>query len=249
MAATTDHPSFPQPSDSSVMVWRYMDLAKLVDLLSRSELYLTQLAALEDPWEGKYPKGFSEAMKASWRDAAKAHNSPALSEQCPTEWTVDFVRASMYVNCWCMQEHESEALWQVFAGRTGVAIRSSYRVLAEGLPPDVFLGQVRYIDPTSTSFPDRNVFTLPMHKRHFYRHEWECRIVKWEATTTPIGPPRGDVVWVKCPKGCHVPIDITKTIQAVVVSPLAAQWYHDCVRAVVDRFQPGLRVEQSAMRA
>jgi hypothetical protein len=32
------HTSFPQPSDPSVLVWRYMDFSKLVSLLSKQEL-------------------------------------------------------------------------------------------------------------------------------------------------------------------------------------------------------------------
>ena len=51
-----DHPCFPQPTDSSVRVWRYLDLAKFIWLLENQKLYLASVDSLNDPYEGSTPK-------------------------------------------------------------------------------------------------------------------------------------------------------------------------------------------------
>ena len=51
-----EHTCFPQPTDSAVRVWRYLDLAKFIWLLKNKKLYLSGVASLNDPHEGSTPK-------------------------------------------------------------------------------------------------------------------------------------------------------------------------------------------------
>jgi hypothetical protein len=46
------HPSFLQPADRRVKVWRYMDLAKFIWLLKEKRLFMARLDRLSDPYEG-----------------------------------------------------------------------------------------------------------------------------------------------------------------------------------------------------
>ncbi len=46
------HPCFPQPGDATAKVWRYMDLPKFIWLLKHSQLYMSRLDRLGDPYEG-----------------------------------------------------------------------------------------------------------------------------------------------------------------------------------------------------
>jgi hypothetical protein len=65
------HPSFPQPEDTGVSVWRYIDLSKFVWMLQRKALYFTRADLLGDPYEAYYtramadPTGFVEGVVVS----------------------------------------------------------------------------------------------------------------------------------------------------------------------------------------
>jgi hypothetical protein len=72
-------------------------------------------------------------------------------------------------------------------------------------------------------------------------------LVKWIFNLPPYNAEKG-VNPENYPKGEAVRIDLKTTIQDIVVSPIAPQWYDDCVRAIVDRFAPTLRVVASQMR-
>jgi len=50
------HRCFPQPPDTAVRVWRYMDLAKLVWTLVNRKLWLSRIDLLQDPHEGSTPR-------------------------------------------------------------------------------------------------------------------------------------------------------------------------------------------------
>jgi hypothetical protein len=48
------HPSFPQPPDTSVLAWRYMDLPKLLALIVKREIHLRRLDLIPDKYEGLF---------------------------------------------------------------------------------------------------------------------------------------------------------------------------------------------------
>lgn len=71
------HPSFTHPDDLTSKVWRYMDLAKLVSLLSSRELFLTSLSNMEDPHEGCLATG----LVKPW-PVLKKHQEKETSSAC-----------------------------------------------------------------------------------------------------------------------------------------------------------------------
>ena len=58
------HPRLPDTDDPDTVLWRYVDVYKWLDLLQTSELHLTRVDQMEDPWEGSY----SEASIATHRE-------------------------------------------------------------------------------------------------------------------------------------------------------------------------------------
>ena len=99
------HQSFPQPRDPSVLAWRYIDLAKLLSLVSKRELYLRRLDLLPDRYEGLYPRRVRRAL-------AEHYATQGLTEKEAIEIAnhrVDFAketRQMMYVNCWHLGDYE-----------------------------------------------------------------------------------------------------------------------------------------------
>ena len=63
------HESFQQPRTGTLRVWRYLDLARLVHILSGSVLPLVRLTLLDDDFEGSITRGDYERWS---RDPANA---------------------------------------------------------------------------------------------------------------------------------------------------------------------------------
>jgi hypothetical protein len=60
----TEHCNIDTPSGDTV-VWRYMNLEKLLALLGSSSLHLCRLDDLRDPWEGKGSPAALEVFRAT----------------------------------------------------------------------------------------------------------------------------------------------------------------------------------------
>jgi hypothetical protein len=245
MAAITTHEAFDQPTNPQGALWRYMDFPTLVSLLTTSELFLTSLTALNDPWEGWYSAPFRQEIECGYAAADASLREMGLPAGSSANTLPEQLRRSIYVNCWCMQDHESEALWRIYGRDSGVAIRTRYSVLAQALPDSVFLGQVRYIDPAVTSFSWGNMLRLAMSKRHFFKHELECRIVKYENQNMAALSNTVSVNSISA--GKRIFVELGSMIEEIVISPLVPPWYGDCVRAVVKQFAPAITVSDSAM--
>jgi len=158
---------------------------------------------------------------------------------------VEFVRRH-FVNCWCLHEHESDALWRIYGGthNGGIAIRTTYERLTKQLAPTDFIGQVTYLDYNATSYPMNNAFHFIMHKRTQFSYECEVRIVRTPFQVNPDAHRNLDGL----PTGVSCPIEPNDLIEAVVTSPYAEEWFVDVVRGLAKTYGLAASVETSAMK-
>jgi hypothetical protein len=84
------HPSFPQPPDGEVNVWRYMDLAKLLWSLKKRRLYFCRLDLLGDPLEGSLPRKNAEGYRTWLRErglgSEEQHVEAAIRKNLGATW-------------------------------------------------------------------------------------------------------------------------------------------------------------------
>jgi hypothetical protein len=71
------HPSFPQPDDRAVKVWRYLDLARLVEIVSKRKLPFIRADLFHDPFEASIPR-----MHAEKADGMAATRRFSLAISC-----------------------------------------------------------------------------------------------------------------------------------------------------------------------
>jgi hypothetical protein len=238
-----EHPVFEPPADSQV-IWRYMDLPKLVWLLDREALYFSRADLLGDPHEGALP----EANRKAQDEFASAPNfqwAPGIDPDRPSAITV----AQTFVSCWNMSDHESASLWQVYG--KGVAIQTTYGELRSSLtcPERVYIGKVRYIDYRDDSFPADNAFRPLLHKRLYFENERELRAMipgqTMAETQDEEGTPR--VAWTADPRlGVAASVDLEKLIRGVHVAPGETLLF-DAVEALCRRFRPLVAPRQSSL--
>lgn len=235
-----EHPCFPQPADTSLKVWRYLDLAKFTWLLENKKLYLSRLDLLKDPHEGSTPRLLAALRDQQLREFGGGKMPIEMSRINQQS------RRSLYVNCWHLGNTESEAMWRLYCpGDHGVAIQTTYAKLVQSIDHDRFLyvGRVTYIDYESQGFPLNNLFYPVMHKRGSFAHEQEVRLVKtlsefWGMPERP-SPPGIEIEW-----------PVENTLDAIHVNPYAPEYYHGVVATIVRRISPALesRVRWSPMR-
>jgi hypothetical protein len=140
--------------------------------------------------------------------------------------------STFYVNCWHMNETESQAMWKLYSSSfdEAVCIQTTYQKIADALPNiseangnGYFMGVVKYINHHIDEMPENNIIYPVMHKLKSFEHEREVRIVYWKRDPGTSDPE----LLEHYPMGISVPIDINFAIENILVSPEAGNWFLD----------------------
>jgi hypothetical protein len=240
MPAQTDDPVFLQPQNPAVRVWRYMDFTKFVSLLDSSALYFSRADCLGDPFEGSYSQGNIDKRPVIYKDIEKRDNifvKMARMAKWAREWTL--------INCWHMNQHESAAMWKLYAkSDDAIAIVSTYYKLVDRLPQRALIGLVRYIDYDRDWLPEGNSLYPFVHKRRSFDHEREVRAVIQEF------PIANDTILVEKTNpecGSMVAVQLRALIDEVYVAPTSSQWLRDLVERVSMRYGHHWPVHRSSL--
>ncbi len=256
----------PGTSDKEVILWRYLDLAKLIALIHERKLHLIRADAFKDKHEGSVTDPMFRALKKQFE--GKPFNPRTLSNFRKK------LKESTFINCWCMGTAESEAMWKLYCGEErGVAITTTYQDIEAALPDSKFkMAPVRYLDYQNDGFPQDNYIYPFFHKRKAFAYESEVRIVRVATDQLDDGsmpasfsnPPTDAQrqqhqeelqrkALLRAERGMVIPIqwDVINTIRDIVVHPNAPDWYFTVVREAVSKFIPelGQRVIWSSMRS
>jgi hypothetical protein len=230
------HDDIVTPPDEAI-IWRYMNLEKLLALLATNTLFLCRLDRLRDPWEGVWPNSAVNEL----RQYFKPEQIKAFLDASPG------LKTSMFVSCWHEAVHESAALWSQYAAGAGLAVKSSIdrikRAISGG--PDYHIGRVDYLDFTKDAYgrPYLNALILPFLKRKSFEHEREVRILVWDPHK--IGPTDPGT---SLPEGIELPVTLHELIEALYISPEAPTWLSVHIVELLRRFElPNLPVIQSTL--
>lgn len=239
------HPSFPQPADLDIPVWRYISFEKLVSLLAFRQLHFSRSDKLGDSHEGTITEVNARNIYSQFCDP----NKPELIIKVRT-----LHRLTTYINCWRVSHDESDAMWKLYCGRlkNGVAMQTTYRELSKSIiDPNVYLGCVRYIDYQNGSIPLDNMFNVFMYKRKAFQYEREVRLIKQipqeiksveaefeEESARKINPP-----------GIKITANLENLIKHVYVNPYASDDNYKEIRATVEKHLPTIPVVWSMLRA
>src|SRR6266481_4101105 len=127
-----EHEVFQKPQDENIKIWRFIDFTKFVSLLDTKSLYFNRADLFEDMLEGTYPKPNVYSL---------GHSS--VSEEMKnlmfqTYWVLEKYHVkSYYLNCWHVNEYESDAMWKLYTqGSQAVAIQSTFKKLTQSFEPD-----------------------------------------------------------------------------------------------------------------
>ena len=230
------HLQFIPPVDEATIIWRYIALAKFVNMLDTSSLWFARADQFDDTFEGSSPRINVEARQPPpglSREDISIFNSLMKSTSSVKQNWVKHVA----INCWHMNVTESTAMWDLYLPPTkdGLAIQSTYRNLRDSLRTEesVYIGQVRYIDYEHQVIEGDNALATFIHKRKAFEHEKELRAVIVQSP--PPGPTGLDFTVETIQKGIPVPVDLRVLIQKVYIAPQAPVGLVNNVRYLIDK--------------
>ncbi len=260
-----EHQFFTQPSDDDI-IWRYMDFAKLLDLLQTSELHLAAAHQLGDPFEGSLSDETLKRFERAAADAAQKFAEVAKSYDIDDgqQFMLQGFRGNhawerqwTYVSCWHINVHESAAMWAAYGKRSdSIAVRSTMGRLRCCIeqhqePPHGFplMAKVRYLDYAKEAVETGCVLAPLLQKRKSFEHEHELRVLLQRLPhmgTPGIWGQRYDAMRPPVP-GVRLAVDLSVLIEGIFVAPDAAPWFLKVVRELVAKYSLTVDVTQSAL--
>lgn len=215
-------------------IWRYMSLDKLVNLLDTKSLYFSPISSYKetDPFEGLLPKSFRDMLfEQLERSKHDLQQIEAISNN------IFNILGSYTVNCWHQNNHESEAMWQLYSdNKKGVAIQSSIASLKECITSknasSILLTEVQYLDlysdtPFHSGFD--GVKLIPAYKRLSFKHEHEVRLIYNSHHSMSQMTP-------KKISAAIIDIDTSILIEKIYISPYTTEPYGSSVRSILNKF-------------
>lgn len=237
------HPACPQPPNEEMLVWRYMDLARFIDLLATKRLALPRLDQFRDKFEGSVPDKYYEGMdRDAWVVSVYPSYSIRGSNRQELAKQTQMLCYATYASCWRLDNFESVAMWERWcSGGNGLAVALSYaRLAASANYHQVFIGCVRYIDYATETFPDwqwkNHAF---MHKRREFSDEREVRII-YHANGWAGADGRRSVGKHDLDAVAFIPWNAEELIERVILSPDADKLTESAVVRSIGAFAPRL---------
>jgi hypothetical protein len=218
-------------------IWRYVDLTKLVLMLTRRALYFAPLSDLDDPYEGYMPRCDAEAFAKIQREQF-FNRLPIFKEQAKAQGhDLDYVfdlieadarqklsfreiRRGFGVSCWHANDHESEAMRRFYSALgCGIAIESTVRQLRDVLDPTpgITIGRIEYKDFDKAKIVKGADPHILMCKRPSFAYEQEVRAM------LPLPQPG---------EGKEVACDLSRLVTCIHMSPKATPGFSEVIAEI-----------------
>lgn len=238
--------------EENAKLWRYMDFAKLVSLLSDESLYLCKPDEFDDVYEGRL-FGLEKAKKIIENQKLSEGNGftfGSYDEYSRVKLaTSDFSRENVFINCWHLNEEESAAMWGLYVkSGQGIAVQTTFGRIKKSLNccgKQVYIGKVKYVDhKKEENFYGNNI--LPFFtKRLSFKHEEEVRIV-YSAPDDKEFWNNDPTIYENTP-GINLKVDLGELIERIYISPDAPSWFMSVVEVVLKKFDLDPKVIHSKL--
>ena len=223
-------------------VWRYIDLAKFVDLFVKRRLYFRRSDLLDDSFEGMPTAPLREYLYDQYRDVHKVagvfEDPVAVADQTLIE-----LRECNFINSWYLSEYESAAMWSLYSKiGSGIAIQSTVENLHAAIPLDIYIGKVIYVDYHVADEIDHedDLRSLFFIKRNYFEHEREIRVL-YSISEDSRDPKK---------TGHYVDdVDLERMIRSVILAPDTPNWFRESIEAFMQKVLPSIEVRESSLDA
>lgn len=233
-----EHGDFMPPEDENQIIWRYIDFIKFVDLLSTKELFFTRIDKFDDPYEGSNTIATINSRDEWFDMKVKLGEFSQESAKSTKEILIkNYVeqRKKMAVNCWHMNDYESDAMWKLYSNKNaGIAIKSTYFKLKESFNKSnitIYIGKVNYVDYKKDITKWGNGFIPILLKSISFKHEYELRAVIWSLGEN------NDKYCDPINNGIRIKVDIDVLIEEIYLAPNTQDWIKALIRDVMKKYK------------
>jgi hypothetical protein len=246
----TRHPSIREPEDPDVPLWRYMSGKRFRWLVEKQRLYMPRMEQLarSDAREGT----MADTQLEFWKELIDKAETADRRTQHEANFKrmlqfVEMFRQGWFVSCWHQNRSENFAFWRIYGHEEAacpecervtitsgesVAITTTFDKLKLLLPAHIEVGAVRYLDYQIEGAGLFNMYDYVMHKRHFYKYEFEVRAV---ASAAWPGAARDHILANQVEGSYAPPIDAKALVGEVVIHPEAKQSFREEVADICEK--------------
>lgn len=236
----TEHPCFLPPENTNEQIWRYMDFTKLISIINSQSLFFTRADKFNDPFEGSM-----SAQNVKMRHIVYNGQIPTEQMEKLSNYRRE-LRRFMLINCWHMNDHESDAMWKLYLqSNEGIAIQSTFERLKNCFSKTaerIYIGKVLYSDYDKEWIAEDNLMRPFLHKRKSFEHEKEVRAILYKDPKSPIAE-QADV----CDIGIDITVDLAILVENIYISPLAQKWFFDLVKTSINKYGYSFNIHQSSL--
>lgn len=244
------HEACNEPS-ADKLIWRYMDMAKYVSLITRKQLFFCRATKFDDPFEGDLSR-VTQADLMEWylSDIPLRKRTPEDIEQAQKKLSdyVGFMKRlkhSTTINSWHQNDHENFAMWKIYSNwNSGLAVVTNFGRAREALNKAsefVYGGLVNYIEEEKEVVNQGNTFNHFMTKRSQFSYENEVRFIhelrdKRNNSNDPVDGLNG----------IYIDIELTTLINKIYIAPQAGQWLKDALIDINRKYGIDVEIMQSS---
>lgn len=192
--------------NSEQIIWRYISIEKLIDLLLNKRLIFPPISSMSDQNEVSWILSTITPETEKYRKGLQHH--------------VDTLRANNFISCWTKNSNEKISLWRHYLGKEfmGVAIKSTvgnlYDKINWGDKYSFSIEEVKYYK--SLKFSDAESDIIIYSKSIAYKDEEEIRVfAKPSSNSIKDGRIKRD----EPPKYLSIDVDVDNFIEEIIISP------------------------------
>lgn len=224
-------PEIKLTENDNLVVWKYLDLSKFLDMLLSQKLFMSRSDKFEDQYEGTFSEPTFEEIKKI------AANNPKFLDYYKSH------RERVVVSSWHANEYESFAMWQIFTkNNEGLAIQSTIGKLKEALKAEKqfeqYIGEVNYIDYKKEYIPFEDTFFPFLFKRKSFQYEREIRIISDTSENA-----------IAINDGLKIDVIINQLIEKIYIHPKSENWYKNLVVEMVKKLGYEITIEKSDLES
>ena len=217
--------------NDNLVVWKYLDLSKFLDMLLSKKLFMSRSDKFEDQYEGTFSEPTFEEIKKI------AANNPKFLDYYKSH------REKVVVSSWHANEYESFAMWQIFTkNNEGLAIQSTIGRLKKAVAVEKhieqFIGEVNYIDYKKEYIPFEDTFFPFLFKRKSFQYEREIRIISDVSNAE-----------ISINDGLKIDVTINDLIEKIYIHPKSENWYKNLVVEMVKKLGYEIAIEKSDLES
>jgi len=224
-------PDINLTDNDNLVVWKYLDLSKFLDMLLSQKLFMSRSDKFEDQYEGTFSEPTFEEIKKI------AANNPKFLDYYKSH------REKVMVSSWHANEYESFAMWQIFTkNNEGLAIQSTIGRLKKALEVEKhikqYIGEVNYIDYKKEYIPFEDTFFPFLFKRKSFQYEREIRIISDVSNSK-----------ISIDDGLKIDVTINQLIEKIYIHPKSENWYKNLVVEMVKKLGYKIEIEKSDLES